>query len=166
MKNIILTTILAFCSIGLIVSLGIMIICVLSKYSKLFFRIYLFIFEHEDYKVYKELKSFLKGGSTIPVCSRFADTNVLEGYYFMIFDNKEISLWKDNKPVLTAFHKFILDELIKLDNAQEAIEITWNHDNAYRELLNERIAQLEKKNAEGVEKLAELHKEGRIRLRK
>lgn len=154
MANIILTTILAICVIALIVC-GII---TLSKHSKLFFKIYLYIFEHEDYKVYKELKSFLKGGGTIPVRSRFADTNVLDGYYFMIFDKKEISLWKDNKPVFVAFHKFILDELIKLDNAQEAIEITWNYDNAYRKQLNERFAQLEKEIAQGKAKLEQLKK--------
>lgn len=157
MTNIILTTILVLCSLVTIVSLGMIIVMVLSERSKLFLKIYLYIFEHEDYKVYKELKSFLKGGGTIPVRSRFADINVLKGYYFMIFDNKEVSLWKNNKPVFVAFHKFIINELIKLDNAQETIEITWNHDNAYRKQLNKRIAQLEKKTAEGRIELEELN---------
>lgn len=156
MVNIILTTILAICGIVLIVGLGMITILALSEHSKLFLKIYLYIFEHEDYKIYKELKAFLKGGGIIPVRSRFADTNVLDGYYFMVFDNKDVSLWKDGKPVFVSFHKLILNELIKLDDAQEAIEITWNYDNAYRKQLNERIAQLEKEIAENKAKLEEL----------
>lgn len=159
MVNIILTTILALCGIALIASIGTIAIIALSRHSKLFLKIYLYIFEHEDYKVYKELKTFLKGGGTIPVRSRFADIKALEGYYFMVFDNKEVSLWKDNKPVFVAFHKFIVNELIKLDNAQEAIEITWNYDNAYRKQLNDRIAQLEKEIAQEKAKLEELNKQ-------
>ena len=155
MVNIILTTFLAICGIAIIVCLGIIAIIALSKHSKLFLKIYLYIFEHEDYTTYKELKTFLKGGGIIPVRSRFADINALEGYYFMVFDNKEVSLWKNSKPVFVTFHKFILDELIKLDDAQEAIEITWNYDNAYRKQLNERIAQLERKIAEEKAKLEE-----------
>ena len=155
MENIIL----ALCVIAIIVGLGMIVILDLSKHSKLFLKIYLYIFEHGDYKVYKEVKQLLKNGEIIPVCSRFTDTKATEGYYFMVFDNKEVSLWKDDKPVLVYFHQKVIDEFIKIGHLQWAINDIWECDNKYMKELNDRIVQLEKEIAEGKAKLAELEKE-------
>ena len=159
MVNIILTTILALCGIGLVVSFGILSIIALSKYSKLFLKIYLYIFEHSDYKVYKEVKQLLKNGEIIPVCSRFTDAKTMNGYYFMVFDNKEVSLWKDDKPVLVYFHQKVIDEFIKIGHLQWSINTIWEGDNKYMKELNERIAQLEKEIAKEKAKLEELNEQ-------
>lgn len=121
MSNIILNVFLVILCIILILSICMLIIVYFSQYCKLFFKIYLFLFEHEDYKIYKDVKNFLKNGGIIPVYSSYTNTRELNGYYFIVFDNKKVSFWKNNEPVFVEFHKFILKELIKLADAQERI---------------------------------------------
>lgn len=161
MANIILTTILALCGIALIVCVAVLSIIALSRCSKLFLKIYLYIFEYGDYKVYKEVKQLLKNGEFIPVCSRFTNTKEMKGYYFIVFDNKEVSLWKDDKPILVYyFHRKIIDEFIKIGHLQWVINTVWEGDNKYIKELHDRTAQLEKEIAENKAKLKELNNKG------
>lgn len=152
---IISLTIIAICLLGLIVCFGALVILFFSDYSKLFFKLYIYFFEKEDYSIYKEAKNILKNGGTIPVCSSFTNTKEKEGIYFLVLP-ESVSLWKDTKPVLVEFHHFMIDELIEMANIQEIITSTREADNKHRKELEERIISLKKEIEKRKAKLAEL----------
>ena len=155
MADLIFGTLLVICFIGLLVGFCGLTIMALSKHSKLFLKIYLYLFEREDYNVYKEAKKILKSGGTIPVLSSFVDTKELKGLYFLVFE-RGADLWKDKEPVLVEFHQFVLDELIEIGNLRPIILKTQESDVQHLKEMEERIALWKKEITEGKAKLAKL----------
>ena len=143
MVDLIFGTLFGICFIGLLVGFCVLTIMDLSKHSKLFLKIYLYLFEREDYNVYKEAKKILKSGGTIPVLSSFVDTKERKGLYFLVFE-RGADLWKDKEPMLVEFHQFVLDELIEIGNLRPIILKTRESDVQHLKELDERIALLKK----------------------
>ena len=159
-KSIISTVLfilLALCLLGLIASMCALMICWLSDKSAFFLKLYMFFFEKEDYKQYKEVKKLIKENqNNVKVCSSFTETDKMQGYYFIVHE-KCVSLWKDSNPIFVSFHQYILDEFIKLGDYMTDILCTREADIYHRKQLEKRIKELEKEIAERKAKLAELN---------
>lgn len=149
-----ITVLVIFC----LISIFFLYVFEYSEKNKTAFKLYLYLFEREDYKVYKKVKDILQSGGIIPVKSIFTDIDKEKGIYFMPIGNY-VSLWVDNKCVLSSFHKFILDELFELGNLSEEIKQVHKSDIEKEKCLKNEIKEVKEKMAEVKEKLAKLNEQ-------
>ena len=157
--SIFLLIIIAVCVIGTLLCFVAQGILLFSEYSAFFFKLYLYFFEHKEYKVYKEVKKLIKENrDNIKVCSSYTDTYNMQGYYFLVHD-KYVSLWKDKNPVFVTFHQYILDEFIKLGNYMTDILCIREADDNKRKQMEERIKELKKEIEEGKVRLVKLNEQ-------
>ena len=120
--EIVFSVLLVFMILALCVSI---IISFALKYA-FFQKIYLFIFEHDDWNVYRETKRILKRGEEIPILPFWYDLDKRNGLCFivsLIDDKRYVSIWKDNDCKLVyGFHKLIIDDLLDYGNLKEQIK--------------------------------------------
>lgn len=132
--------------------------------SLLIQKLYVIIFERDDYKLYKEVKEYLKNNkmqlvphTTLSIAQTYKDT-LLDKYIFAAFYNKnephEAALYDDNYVLrLTNFHNKLMQDLLNdAGYTQEDV------DNAAIE-SKERQLQLEKELEEAHKELEELEKQ-------
>lgn len=158
MLKIFLFVIFVILCISLIIAFILLGIINLSQRYAFFFKVYLFIFEHEDYKTYKQLKCMLNNHERIPIYSQFVKTEDIKGFYFIPSYNTT-TIWKNQSVIFVNFHHFIIDELIRLGNYQEEIEEVRKADIENHKKLENHIKQLKKEIEEAKVKLAKLNEQ-------
>ena len=127
-------------------------------------KLYVIIFDRDDYKLYKEVKEYLKNNKmqlvphiTLSVAQTYKDT-LLDKYIFAAFYNKnedhEVALYDNDYTIrLTNFHNKLMQDLLKdAGYTQEDV------DKAAIE-SNERQRQLERELEEAHKELEELEKQ-------
>ena len=112
-----------------------------------FQKIYLFIFEHDDWRVYRETKRMLKYGEEIPILAPWSPFENRNGICFIVSvagDKRYVSVWKDGDCQLTyGFHKPTIDDLLKYGNIKECIEQKQQEFTEYWEERRRKQAKLE-----------------------
>lgn len=127
-------------------------------------KLYVIIFDRDDYKLYKEVKEYLKNNKmqlvphiTLSIAQTYKDT-LLDKYIFAAFYNKnedhEVALYDNDYTIrLTNFHNKLMQDLLKdAGYTQEDV------DKAAIE-SNERQRQLERELEEAHKELEELEKQ-------
>jgi hypothetical protein len=157
-------------ALSILAILSFIIICVAILFATLFYKslfiqkLYAIIFERDDYKLYKEIKEYLKNNkmqlvphTTFSIAQEYKDT-LSDKYIFAAFYNKnenhEVALYDNNYVLrLTNFHNKLMQDLLKdAGYTQEDV------DKAAIE-SNERQLQLEKELEEAHKELEELEKQ-------
>jgi hypothetical protein len=157
-------------ALSILAILGFIMICVVILFATLYHKslflqkLYTIMFERDDYKLYKEVKEYLKNNkmqlvphTTFSIAHAYKDT-LLDKYIFAAFYNKnenhEVALYDNNYvPRLTNFHNKLMQDLLNdAGYTQEDV------DKAAIE-SNERQLQLEKELEEAHKKLEELEKQ-------
>ena len=109
--------------------LSIIIICAAILFATLFHKslfiqkLYTIIFERDDYKLYKEVKEYLKNNKmqlipsiTLSITQTYGDT-LWDKYVFAAFynnnENHDVAIYDDYTLRLTNFHNMLMQDLLK-----------------------------------------------------
>lgn len=152
------------------------VICVAILFATLFYKslfiqkLYAIIFERDDYKLYKEIKEYLKNNkmqliphTTLSIAQTYKDT-LLDKYIFTAFYNKnenhEVAVYDNDYTLrLTNFYNKLMQDLLKdAGYTQEDVDKAAIESKARQQQLEQEIEEAQKELEELEKQLKRLNK--------